>query len=114
MLSVIDGSKLIQDLSGGLAFECSDHVTQHYGRRVAQQEVDMVDVTVNLSDFAVAFGGQFPQDLAQKVSPLSGECRMAKFRTKDDVSRQVVDAVACCVKSKSRFPIRLRMVSMIF
>jgi putative transposase len=60
----------------------------------------MVDVTVNLSDFAVAFGGQLPQDLTQKVSPLSGECRMAKFRTKDGVSRQVVDAVACCVKVK--------------
>jgi IS605 OrfB family transposase len=60
----------------------------------------MVDVTVSLSDFAVAFGGQLPQDLTQKVSPLSGECRMAKFRTKDDVSRQVVDAVACCVKVK--------------
>jgi putative transposase len=100
MLSVIDGAKLIQNLGGGLAFECSDHVTQHYGRRVAQQEVDMVDVTANLGDFAVAFGGQLPQDLAQKVSPLSGECRMAKFRTKDDVSRQVIDAVACCVKVK--------------
>jgi hypothetical protein len=100
MLSVIDAPKLVQDLSGGLAFECSDHVAQHNGRRIAQQEVDMVDVTVNLSDFAVAFGGQLPQDLVQKVSPLSGECRMAKFRTKDDVSRQVIDAVACCVKVK--------------
>src|SRR5271166_1308356 len=100
MLSVIDAPKLIQDLSGRLAFECSYHVAQHYSRRVAQQEVDKVDVTVNLSDFAVAFGGQLPQDLAQKVSPLSGECRMAKFRTKDNVSRQVIDAVACCVKVK--------------
>jgi len=100
MLSVIDAPKLIQDLSGRLAFECSYHVAQHYSRRVAQQEVDIVDVTVNLSDFAVAFGGQLHQDLTQKVSPLSGECRMTKFRTKDDVSRQVVDAVACCVKVK--------------
>jgi putative transposase len=98
MLSVIDGSKLIQNLSGGLAFECSDHVAQHDGGRVAQQEVDVVNVTVNFGDFAVGFGGRLLQDLAQKVSPLSGECRMAKFRTKDDVSRQVVDAVACNIE----------------
>lgn len=100
MLTMIHLPKFIQDPGRGLALECADHIAQDNGRRVAQPEADMVDVTVNLSDFAVAFGGQLPQDLTQKVSPLSGECRMAEFRTKDDVSRQVVDAVACCVKVK--------------
>jgi putative transposase len=32
--------------------------------------------------------------------PLSSEYKMPKFRAKDDVSRQVTDAVACCVKVK--------------
>jgi hypothetical protein len=60
----------------------------------------LVDLTINLGDFRIAFGGQLRQDLAQKVSPLSGECMLTKCGAENDVCRQVVDAVVCCVKVK--------------
>ena len=44
--------------------------------------------------------GQFSQDVAQKVSLLSGVCRMPKFRTKHDVCSEVANTLACCVKVK--------------
>jgi putative transposase len=43
---------------------------------------------------------QFPQDAAQKASPLGGERRMPEFRTENNVCGEVVNAVACCVKVK--------------
>ena len=46
----------------------------------------------------LTFDGQFPQDFAQKVSALSGECMLTKLGTENDVSREVVDAMACNVE----------------
>jgi len=100
MFTVVNASKLIENSSSRLAFERSDHIAQDNCGRVAHQEMDMIFIAVNFGDFAVAFCGQFSQDVAQEISPLGGECRMPKFRTENDVSREVVDAVACCVKVK--------------
>jgi putative transposase len=99
MLAVKQSPDLVENPSCRLALERSDHVTQDNGRRVAHQEVDVVGVSVNLCDFA-ALGGQLARDVEQKVSPLSGEYTTPKLSAKDDVSRQVVDTVACCVKVK--------------
>ena len=72
MLPVIHRSELVQDSCYELALKRSDHVVQHDCGRVSEQ----------------------------KVSPLSSECMPTKFRTKHNVSCQVVNAVACCVKVK--------------
>jgi IS605 OrfB family transposase len=100
MLSVEQSSELIQYACGRLALESTYHVTQDDGRRVAKQEVDVIGLAVNLGDLAVALRSQSPQYVEQKVSPLSGEYMPAKLRTENDVCRQVVNAVACCVKVK--------------
>ena len=112
MLAVEQSPELIQYSSGGLAFECANHIAQYDGWRVTHQEVDMIGVPINLSNFAVAFRGELPQDGKQKVSPLSGEYMTPKLSAKDDVCRQVVDTVACCVKVK--IPERLRIALMNF
>lgn len=100
MLAVKQSPELIQDASGGLALECANHIAQNDCRRVSEQEVDVIGLAVNLANFAVAFGGELPQGGKQKVSPLSGEYMTPKLSAKDDVSRQVVDTVTCCVKVK--------------
>lgn len=100
MLAGIHLSKLVQHSGSGLALECTDHIAQNDRGRVTEQKVDVVGLAVNLSDFAVAFDGQLAQDVEQKVSPLSGECMPTKLGAENDVSRQVIDAVACCVKVK--------------
>ena len=53
MLSVIDGSKLIENPGGRLAFERSDHVAQNDGGRVAQKKMEVVGFAIDFSDFAV-------------------------------------------------------------
>ena len=98
MLSVIDGFKLIENPGGRLAFERSDYVAQNDGGRVAQKKMEVVGFAIDFSDFAIAFTSQFPQGVAQKVSPLSGECMLTKLGTENDVSRAVVDAMACNVE----------------
>ena len=85
MLPVKQSAELIQDASRRLAFKCADHITQDNGGVVTKQEVDMVALTVNLGNFAVALDGQLPEYPEQKVSPLSGECMSTELRTKNDV-----------------------------
>jgi putative transposase len=100
MLPIIDFPKRIQDSSRRLAFERSNHIAQNDRRRISKKEVDVIGFTVNFRNFAVAFRGELTQYPEQKISPLSGEYMPTKFSAKDDVSRQVVDTVACCVKVK--------------
>jgi putative transposase len=100
MLSVEQSSELVQYACRRLALKSADHITQYNGRRVTKQEVDVIALAVNLRNFAVALRSELTQDLEQKISPLSGEYMPTKFCTENDVSRQVVDAVACCVKVK--------------
>ena len=51
MLAVKQSPEFIQDSRRGLALECTNHVAQDDGRRVAHQEMDMVGVAVDLCDF---------------------------------------------------------------
>jgi hypothetical protein len=60
----------------------------------------MIGLAVDLPNFTDALGSQLPQEVEEKVSPLSGEYMATKFSAEADVSRQVVDTVACCVKVK--------------
>jgi hypothetical protein len=53
MLTVIDGSKLIENPGGRLAFERSDHVAQNDRGRVAQKKMEVVGFAIDFSDFAV-------------------------------------------------------------
>jgi hypothetical protein len=52
MLSVVDGSKLVQNLSSRLAFKRSDHVAQIEGGGY-HKKMELVDFAIDLSDFAV-------------------------------------------------------------
>ena len=94
MLSVKQSPELVQSSRRRLALERADHIAQDDSWRISKQEADVVGIPVNLCDFAVA------QEVEQKVSPLSGEYTPAKFGAKNNVSREVVDTVACCVKVK--------------
>ena len=98
MLAVEQSAELIQDASRRLALECSDHIAQNDCRRVSHQEVDVIRLSVNLCDFAMALGGQLAHDVEQKVSPLGGEYMLTELSTKNDVDRQMVDAMACGVE----------------
>ena len=70
MLPVIDLPESIENRCRGFALKRSDHIAQDDCGRISQQKVDVVAISVDFDDFAVAFSGQFSQDGEKKVSPL--------------------------------------------
>lgn len=100
MLVVKERAELIQKTGRALALNFSNGIAQNTSWRIPQKKVDVIFPTVDLGNFALNFRGNLTYSLEQKVSLLRGEYMPPKLGTENDVHREVIDAVTCCVKVK--------------
>jgi IS605 OrfB family transposase len=100
MITVKERAELVQKTRRTLALNLPNSFAQNAGWRILQKKVDVIFPAVDLGNFALNFRGDPTYSFEQKVSLLRGEYMSPKLGTENDVHREVIDAMTCCVKVK--------------
>jgi IS605 OrfB family transposase len=100
VFSIKERTKTVNSFRGAFTFERAYESAQDDGRRITNQHMDVVTLSIPVCDFAVVRCCNLVHNGTKKISLLRSEYMPTKFSTKNNVHGQVINTVTSTIKVK--------------